>query len=213
MSYFGGIGAGKGWLTFLFLVEPEILRDVLVVNSSRVPVEYESTPMTGLLEAYARYLDAMLESSDAAERASMEIRIGLAASVDKFSPRLCPDKNYKVMNTEEPVVNFGPTTLYYDTWRGQLCTNVMSKLYFGAELTFSRVISLDRDKHEFLYDTAELPTFGIFQSVKSQLQKVTRPCKIRSPSREHRTSIRITDGMRERMRNHPGLKEAKLEIV
>jgi hypothetical protein len=220
MAYFGGLGAGKGWLTFLFLVETEVLRDVLaavnpvlVVTNGRVPADYQSTSMTEYLEAYARYLNAMLESPEAASRASTAIYVGLAASLDKFSSQLCPDTKYKLMDTQEPVVNLGPETLHYDARRGQLCTNVMSKLYFGAELSFPRVISLDRDRHEVLHDTTEFPTFGIFLSMKSRLQRVTRPCRIRSPSREHRTPIRITDEMRQRMKQHPGLKEANLQIA
>jgi hypothetical protein len=217
MAYFGG---RKGWLKYLFLVETNVLRDVLtavrpilVVINGRVPANYHSTSMSEYLDAYASYLDATLKSPDAASRASGATYIGLAASLDKFSPTPCPDANYKLMNPEEPVVTLTPETLYYDPIRGQLCTNTFSKLFFGMETSFPRVISLDRDKHEILYDTAEFPTFRIFQEMKARLQKVTRPCKIRSPSREHRTPIRITEVMREQMRNHPGLKEANLELV
>jgi hypothetical protein len=220
MAYFGGLGAGKGWLKFLFLVEPDILRDVLaavqpvlVVTNRQVPVDYQSTPMTEYLDVYTCYLDAMLESSEAAAQASGAIYIGLAASLDHFSPDPCRDAHCKRMNCEVPVVSLSPETLHYDARRGQLCLNVMSKLFFGVELSYPRVISLDRDKHEILYDTARYPTATIFHAVMSRIQKVTRPCKIRSLSREHRTPIRITETMRKRMRKHPGLKEANLEIL
>jgi hypothetical protein len=220
MAYSGGLGSGKGWLKFLFLVDPEILRDVLVaarpvlvITNGRVPADYESTPLTDYVESYERYVKAMLESPAEASRASTAIYMGLAASLERFSPKPCAGGNYKLMNPDEPVVNLGPVFLHYDGRRGQLCTNVMSELYFGVQLSFPRVISLDRDRYEVLYDTAEFATFAIFREVKSRIQKVTRPCKIQSPSREHRTPIRITDGMRERMKQHPGLKEASLEIV
>jgi hypothetical protein len=143
----------------------------------------------------------------------MGIHIGLAASLDRFSPTPCPDARYKLMNCDEPVVNVTPLMLYFDGRRGQLCTNVMSNLYFGVELSFPRFISLDRDKHEVLYETDQFPSHGIFQSAKSRIQKVTKPCKIRSPSREHRPPIRITEAMNERMKRHPGLKTAGLELV
>lgn len=220
MGYFGGLGAGKGWLKFLFIVEPAVLREVLiatspvlVITNSRVPADYEATPLDEYLAAYSCYLDAMLESPEAARMAAMAIYMGLAASLDRFSPTPCPDTRYKLMNSDEPVVNLRPLTLHFDARSGQLCTNVMSDLYFGVELSFPRLISLDRDKHEVLYETGPFPTYDIFEEVRSRIQNVTRPCKIRSPSREHRTPIRITDVMRGRLKRHPGLIAAGLELV
>lgn len=32
MGYAGGLGSGKGWLKFLFLVGPELLREVLIAT-------------------------------------------------------------------------------------------------------------------------------------------------------------------------------------
>jgi hypothetical protein len=220
MAYFGGLGAGKGWLKFLFLVEPEVLQDVLtaakpvlVITNARVPADYASTPLAEYLEAYARYLEAMVESPEAASQAWSAIYVGLAASLDRFLPTPSPDQRYKLMNSEEPVVNLSPETLLYDEHRGQLCTNVMTNLYFGVQLSYPRVISLDRDKHEILYDTAEFASYAIFQDVKSRIQKVTHPCKMRSPAREHRTPIRITERMRKKMRIHPGLRAVNLDII
>ena len=220
MGYFGGLGAGKGWLRFLFVVDPDVLREVLiatkavlVIMNSRVPADYEATPLNEYVAAYSRYLEATLESAEAAQKASGGTYMGLAASLDKFSPTPCPDARYKLMSCDEPVVNLSPLTLYFDARRGQLCTNVMSNIYFGLDLSFPRVFSLGRDKHEILYETEQLATHDIFEGVKSRIQKLTQPCKIRSPSREHRTPIRIAEAMRQRLKAHPGLKAASLELV
>jgi hypothetical protein len=221
MTYFGGLGAGKGWLTFFFLVEPEILRDVLVaanavlvVTNRRVPAAYKSTPKTEYLKAYERYVEATLESPTAARLASRDVYISLAASLKTFSPVVCSDARYKLMNAEEPVVNLSPEMLHYDESRGRLSTNVFSDdLYFGLQLSFPRVVSIDRDNHEVVSPTTDFATAAIYEDVKSRIQSVTLPCRIRSPSREHRTPIRITPTMGETMRNHPGLKQAGLKLV
>ncbi len=220
MGYFGGLGAGKGWLRFLFLVDPEVLRSVLmkikpvlVITNARVPAEYVETQLNQYIAAYSQYLDAMLVSAEVARRASMGIYMGLAASLEQFSPKLCTDVRYKLMNPDEPVVNLSPLTLHYDARKGHLGTNTMSNLYFGVELSFPRVISLDRDKHEILYETREFKTNRIFENLESELQKATNPCKIRSQSREHRTPIRITTELQERMKRHPGLIAAHLDIL
>ncbi|SRR5216683_2309668 len=218
MGYFGGLGAGKGWLTYSFLVEPDILRHVLAatkpilfVSNSRVPADYKFTPIEEYIEAYERYLQAVLKTPEEAENASSDVCIGMAASLDKFSWEPCPDKRYKLAQTEEPFVNLGPLMLDYDG--KQLHTFVMSNLYFGLEMTFPRVFSLSRDKHETLYETSKLGTHQIFENIKSEIEKATIPCRMRSPSREHRPKIRITNEMRALMHGHPGLKSVNLEVL
>jgi hypothetical protein len=220
MTYFGGLGAGKGWLKYLFLVEPEILEDALIVSkaaliivNSRVPADYQSTQRSEYVQMYRDYLEAMMGSPDAARRASFAVQVGLASSLDKFAPKLCPDERFKLMNPAEPVVNLRPETLHYNEEKGQLSTNVMSKLYFGLELSYPRVVSLSQEKHELLHDATAYSSFAIFESIKSQIHAATVPCKLRSPAREHRTPIRITLGMREKVRSHPGLIAAHLEVV
>lgn len=220
MAYFSGLGAGKGWLKFQFLVEPAILRDILaatksvsVITNRRVPRDYRSTPLNEYVEAYSAYLEAMHKPSEMHWSLSDAVYSGLTISLNHFVPKACPDNRFKLMNPQVPVVNLGPLSLYYDTRRGQLCTNVMSKLYFGMELSYPNVISLDRDGHEYLYETAELPNHALFQDLKTRIKKVTRPCKVKSSAKEHRTSIRITEGMRELMRDHPGLRAENLSVL
>src|SRR4051812_7294822 len=101
MGYFGGLGAGKGWRNFLFVVDPDVLREVLiaikpvlVITNARVPSEYISTPLDEYIAAYSHYLEAMLESADEAQKAAMGTYMGLAASLEQFSPRPCPDSRY-----------------------------------------------------------------------------------------------------------------------
>ena len=60
-------------------------------------------------------------------------------------------------------------------------------------------MSFPRDDHETLYDTSEYDTFKLFESMKTEFKTLTLSCKIRSPSRDHRTTVRITQPMREKM--------------
>jgi hypothetical protein len=52
MGYLGGLGAGRGWRSFLFVVEPSVLREgladtspVLVIMNSRLAADYDATPL------------------------------------------------------------------------------------------------------------------------------------------------------------------------
>jgi hypothetical protein len=220
MSYFGGLGAGKGWLKFQFVVEPQVLRDavvavdpVFVKTNCRVPADYTCTPLEEYIANYERYVDAMIETPDAASQQSSLIYVSLGASLRKFGSRPCDDANFKVMNPEDPVVNAGPAMLAYNHVRKQLRSDILSNLCFGVELSYPRFVSLEREEYRILHDTAGFQGRAIFDALKSQIQKVTRPCTIRSPAREHRTQIRITDQMRALMRRHPGLKAAGLGVI
>ena len=177
----------------------------------RVDADYVSTSVSEYVEAYNRFLAAILVSPKEAARASSEVFIGLAETLEKISSKPCPDTRFKLLSSDEPVISLSPSVLHYDGTK--LRTDTMSSFYFGLEMNFPRVISLGRDNHEILYDTAEFPTRRIFEDMKLRIQSVTDPCKIRSPSRIHRPPIRITDEMRELMREHPCLKQDNLELL
>ncbi|MDB5337396.1 MAG: hypothetical protein JWN70_3015 [Planctomycetaceae bacterium] len=208
-----------GFLTFNFVIEPEELRQVLstvgpvLIHNGRVPIAYASTSLTEYIDAYAQYIDAMLETTEVPWRKVANTHIYIGASLDHFTWETCPDASYKVWRTDIPVASLGPQELYYDATRGQLRTDTGSTLSFGAKFVFPKVISLDGDRHEILHETRHFPTYDIYMQIKSLIDKLTIPCKIRSPSRDHRPPIRISKGMHSRLQNHLGLKARHLELL
>lgn len=200
------------WLTFQFSIEPKVLGDILkaidptlVVINRRVPLRYQGTPIAQYLADYSRYVDAIFDSPETVEKASIETIIGLATNVDWESSSVRLDSRYKSMELDGPVVCLSPMALHFDKKTGQLCTYIRSNLYFGLQLTVNHDLTQNSK-----VQAAQLPALTLFDTFKLHVEKVTSPCLIRSKSRDHRTRIRISDHMRERMRTHPGLRAAHL---
>lgn len=207
--------ARSQWLTFQFSIEPKLLRDilvnidpVLVIINARVPARYQGTSKTQYIAAYTRYMDAIFESPEAADKASTATIIGMAMNVNWESSSVRLDSRYKLMELDEPAICLSPMALHFDRHSGQLCTNILSNLYFGMKMTFWQDFSQDSAVR-----AAQLPALELFNTLKLQIEKVTSPCRIRSRSRDHRTRIRISDKIRERMPSHPGLLATKLKLL
>ncbi|RZL18281.1 MAG: hypothetical protein EOO96_27780 [Pedobacter sp.] len=67
MSYFGGLGAGKGWNTFNFILTPaefellfEDLQFNFVIDNQRVEIGYRQTDRDYIFGAYKRFFEEML---------------------------------------------------------------------------------------------------------------------------------------------------------
>ena len=218
MGYFGGLGAGKGWHKFQFLVCPQILRQVLthhelwlVINNRRVTTDYQFTSIDDYVDAYTGYLEASMAAHTNVRQAASNIYIGMVTSLDTLTEEICPEPRFKLLTLSEPAINLNPVMLHYDGER--LSTHMLSDIYFGLEMSFPKVVSFADDGHQTLYDTAPGDSFKLFESMKSEFKALTKPCKIRSLSRDHRTAVRIDPAMRNKMANHAGLKSLNLQIL
>jgi hypothetical protein len=217
MGVYGGLGAGKGWLQFRCLVEPDLLSEALqnigslrIIENGRVAFDYSETPIEEFIDRYTKYLIASFAAGDWKET-EFSARLIDRDVLLKESP--CPDTRYKLIELDEPVISVRPGMVYYDAKRGKLSTNTHSSTLLGLEFNYPRVYSLRNEQHELLHDTAGLPTFQAFQRLTEFLSARTCPCRIRSESREHRTPIRITDLMREQAHSHKGLLTNGLSVV
>ena len=217
MSYFGGLGAGKGWHTFLFALTVDELDRVLrsrdlfvVITNARVPADYSCTPLDEFLRAYEDYLAAMPTEVEIPRKLAGEIHTSLAASLAIFNPKPCPDTAYKIMNPTEPVVNLAPVPVSYHN--DKLSTATMSKVSLGIEMTFPKFVSFERDDFETLHPTEPFDNHRLFTDLRSCITGMTGPCVIRSPARRHRTRIRVTPAMREQLKNQAGLASLGLSV-
>jgi len=217
MSYFGGLGAGKGWYKFQFAVTPNEMSNVLrsqnlfvVKTTKRVPIDYSNTPLDEYLDSYQQYVDAMVNTVEVPWQFCSSISHSLVTSLTIFKPKVCPDPAYKLMNPVEPVINLGPVPISYSNRK--LSTAVESKISFGIEMTFPKVVSFDRDGHEALYAADCFEIYKLFTELCSLITKMTKPCVFRSELQQHRTKIRISHEMVIGMKRHAGLISLGLSV-
>jgi hypothetical protein len=210
MSYSGGLGAGKGWYKFQFAVTPNEMSSALrsqnlfvVKTTARVPIDYSYTPLDEYLDSYRQFVDAMVNTVEVPWQLCSSISESLVTSLSIFEPKVCHDPAYKLMNPVEPVINLGPVPISYSNKK--LSTAVESKISFGIEMTFPKVVSFDRDGHEALHATDCFETYKLFTELCSLITKITKPCAFRSELQQHRTKIRISHEMAIYVKKHAGL--------
>jgi hypothetical protein len=218
MGYYGGLGAGKGWLCTKFLVAPDELAGILrahepglVITNGRVPASYVCTPLEEYLAAYTAYVDALCGEGPMPRALEMGIHMSMAASLACIAFASCPDARYKLASANEPVIDLSPVDLYYA--EGVFSTRRSGHISFAVQMAFPKVVSFSREGHEVLHETSGYPSARLYEELRAAVHAVTSPCRIESPVRVHRTDIRISASVRERVRGAPALARLGLTVV
>lgn len=200
------------WQRVSLFVEPELLESifsdctVVVLNHHRgnYHVEDDSAPYR-VTAVYRHYIETLIttslrEWSDIKDLYGPEL-----TSINSLLPDGKPDRSV-------PAISVRTEELHYNTGRKQLMTNVSSsgELLFGLQLNFPKTITYD---FESILETADTPNGELFALLRKTIMARTKPCKFRSPSGIHRTSIRISDGIHERLKSHPMLAAHQLEVL
>lgn len=219
MGYFGGLGAGKGWHHFSFLVSPDELRELLeplpirLYRIGGVPVVYGGTSLEEFIFAYAHFVEACCESVNPDFRIVSGAKIDLVPHGQTIIESPSRDPNWKLTSLELPAPYLDTEGLSYSGSKGQLHSNVGNGISFGMRCSFPRVVSFDSDRHETLHDTERMVGYRIYLGLQQGVRKISRPIKIQSPTRIHRPAIRISPSMIEVAKRHAGLRAAGLQVL
>ena len=125
MSYFGGLGAGKGWDKFKFVVTPDELRSVFadlefwfVVTNRRVNVNYKVDDRTSFFKGYEDYFKRVTSGLPWDKRKDWEIESNVRLSITRDPNKIIFEdiidkggirsKEFKLVRPQEPVVNVAP---------------------------------------------------------------------------------------------------------
>ena len=200
------------WQRISLFVEPELFELVLsecqvVVLNHKLGVRYVEDRFAPykLVSIYQDYVEAILTKSSRdysdyqhLSRPELTSFKGLLANGD-------PDLTI-------PRLYISPEQIHYNTFRKQLMTNIggNGELMLGMQINFAKTGTYDFGP---VFDTSKTPNGELFALLKKTIMFRTKPCKFRSPSGIHRTSIRISDGIHERLKSHPMLAAHQLEVL
>jgi hypothetical protein len=185
MSYFGGTGAGKGWNSFNFLISTiELekvlynLNTILIVFNSRVEINYDSTKVNEYVNNYDKYINKIFDGS-------MFVRKNDWKIVSSINMGLLGDRSILTWNTIEkypeykkcdlarPIPTLSPMCIFSNGKILSLST-FNEEGYFGIQLNYPKCYSLDKDKHEILYETKDEPEFILYNEIVSMLKNFTK---------------------------------------
>jgi hypothetical protein len=225
MSYFGGLGAGKGWNKFKFVLTPdelvEIFKDLeywLVITNRRVDIDYCVNDKTSLFDSYENYFGKITSGQPWNKKEAWQIESGVRLSITQDPKKIKFEemrdrkgelsKEFKLVRPEEPVINISPFYLLYG--QNELTIQTMNdEGILGLELTFPKVITLSNERHERLHDTSTFSNNKLFEELTARVKERTRKAKLTSPTKIFKPNFWISSNSFERInRNHYLIKNS-----
>ena len=227
MGYFAGLGAGKGWSTFNFILTPKEFQEIFdrltyafIKTGTRVENDYIESNKKDIFEGYEIFFNQILIGQTALtkEKAwSIErvIRVSVTDNIDKVSFRVCENEKkeilpFKVLEPTEPVINIAP---FYLSWSVE--QEKMSVAYFdtkgviGLQLSFPKYVSFNYSDYveTSVYKTAEL-----YDILISRIKEISKKAKVETPIKLYKPNFWISTNAIQPINQNRYLKENKLKI-
>lgn len=211
MTYFGGLGAGKGWNTFNFILTPKEFESIFmelkfyfIVTNSRVEINYEKTENQFIFNGYNDFFNEILigeNKFNKKEQWSFEskIRISITDDLSKIHFQLIIDKkgeisnDFKLVNPIEPVINISPFYLTYSNIKESL-----SVAYFntegiiGLQLTYPKFESFSNDGFNSLIDAHTFNNYNLFSDLTENIKALSNKAKVQSSVKLFRPNFWIS---------------------
>ena len=231
MSYFGGLGAGKGWNTFSFILTPsefEILfKDLqfnFVINNQRVEIDYQQTEKDVVFNAYEKFFEQVLTGQKKlSEKAKWEIESLIRISIiddlkkiefdDIVDKKGLVSKDFKLVRPTEPVINISP---FYITLTG---SEKLSIAFFntdgviGLQLTYPKVVSWKKDNFESVQETKSFQASQLFEVLVKRIKSVSHKAKVSYNSTDFKPNFWISNEAATVINKNPYLISKQLTIA
>lgn len=228
MSYYGGLGAGRGWHKFKFILRPETLEKVFeninfwfVITNTRVDINYELSRETSFFNDYAAFLSRIISGKDwnRKEDWTFENSIRISLINDPKTIIFEDIKNrkgevsteYKVVRPTEPVVNVSPFYLYLQNEKLSIETSNDEGI-LGLELSYPKVVSFGSEGHEYLYETDQFSGHDLFLELTNRIKKVSHKAKLSGLKKTYRPNFWVDNIVPDEINNHSYLKKKRLAL-
>lgn len=227
MGYFAGLGAGKGWNTFNFILTPKEFQEIFdgltyafIKTGTRVENDYIESNKKDIFEGYEIFFNQILIGQTALtkEKAwSIEqvIRVSVTDNTDKVSFRVCENEKketlpFKVLEPTEPVINIAP---FYLSWSAE--QEKMSVAYFntqgviGLQLSFPKYVSFNYSDY---VDTSVYKTAELYDMLVSRIKEISKKAKVETLIKLYKPNFWISTNAIQPINQNRYLKENKLKI-
>jgi hypothetical protein len=231
MSYFGGLGAGRGWNTFKFILTPKEFESIFkelkfefVITNSRVEIKYEKTEDKFIFSSFEDFFNAVLITEnklDHKEQWAFErkIRISIIDDISKIHFRDIINKNgtisneYKVVRPTEPVINISPFDLIYFQTKESISVAYSNPGgTVGLELTYPKFVSFSPD-FETAIETNSFETFNLFNALVKNIKAISNKAKVQSSTKLFRPNFWISPEAKKVINQNYYIKTNNLNII
>lgn len=210
MSYFGGLGAGKGWNTFNFILVPAEFESLFtdlqfyfIVHNRRVEINYEYSDHGFIFKAYQLFFEQTLIGQNELDRREkweieQDIRISITDDLKKIEFENIVDKKgfiseeFKLVRPTEPVINITPfyLTLTKDEKLSVAYSNEEGVI--GLQLTYPKFISWKTDNFNSVQETGAFGTSRLFDNLVDRIKNITHKAKMASLSKTYKPNFWIS---------------------
>lgn len=231
MSYFGGLGSGKGWNKFNFILTPtefesifKELKFYFVITSTRVPIDYTATDKSCVFDGYKDFFTKIIignKEYDRKEHWSYEnkIRISITDDINKISFKEIIDKKgtisdaFKLVYPTEPVINISPFYLTFSENKESLSIAYMNtEGTIGLELTYPKVVSFSADKFNSVIDAQQFNNQLLFNDLIKNIKALSNKPKLQSSTKLYRPNFWISREAKKLINKNRYLKSNGLII-
>lgn len=226
MSIYGGLGAGRGWHTFKFVLRPESLERVFqnmtywfVITNTRVPIDYKIARETSFFDDYATLFGRIVSGKDwiRKEDWGFESAIRISMTNDLETIKFENIKNrkgeisseYKSVRPTEPIVNIRPFYLHLKNGKLSIATSNEEGI-LGLELSYPKVVSFDSEGHEYLYETNQYSGYELFMELTSRIKDVSHKAKLSGIQKTYRPNFWVDNTIPDEINNNSYLKKNQL---
>jgi hypothetical protein len=221
MGYVGGLGAGKGWRRFRFLIAPDELKGVLarcacelLVINSRVPVEYQKTELAEYISRYTSRYSNPRENGCLSDLHTALLLPGTRFNWEPVVARRKKHEGFKVIDLFEPVVTvaslhvcWGADCRFHFAW----CTQ--DPIWIGLDIQFPKVVTYTHEHHEVSHPTEETRNAALFDSLCRDIRRITRPALFASPVGDRKADLRVSVAAAELIREDPRLMAQGIRLL
>ena len=233
MRYYGGLGAGRSWVSLKFILTPDELPKIFdglkysfVTTNSRVEINYLETPKQDYFQAYKSFFEKLLTgqkslSSQEYWKIEMPVRESIIDDIRKISFEEIRDNRgklipYKLVEPLEPVINISTFYLFYLEKQESLSTAYQNEEgILGLQLQYPKCITLcDEERPDYLQtiETNSFDSYALFETLVKRIKKITQKAKIQTPSKLFRPNFWISKDAIPLINKNKYLKKNQFEV-
>lgn len=232
MSYFGGLGTGKGWHTFNFIITPKEFESIFdelkfefVITNSRVEIDYKKTEKQFIFTNYEDFFNARLITENEVDKKEQlcfesKIRISITDDLSKIHFIDMRDRkgeisnDFKLVRPTEPVINISPFFLTYSKTIESLSVAYSNpEGTIGLELTYPKFVSFENDGFKNLYDTHTFTTCNLFNNLINNIKVISNKAKVQSNTKLFRPNFWISPEAKKVINQNHYIKTNNLNII
>lgn len=231
MSYFAGLGAGKGWHTFKFIITPEEFESIFynlnfhfVITNSRVEIKYKETSPVYIFDGYEAFFNKIIiKKNNMSQKKNWtyerKIRISVTDDISKINfIDICDQKGvispeFKLVRPSEPVINISPFFLTYSKENENLSVSFFNTSgTIGLELTYPKFVSFENDGFTNLIDAQTYNNYKLFNDLVKRIKALSGKAKLQSNLKLYRPNFCISEKAKKSINENHYLKDNGLTI-